>query len=72
MFAYLGMGTVQALVNKEDPSPYLNAEAIDPKWMEEVQIDANKLHETKLKELEAKEEEQCEKSKENVKNADVA
>ena len=66
------MGTVKALVNKEDPSPYLNAEAIDPKWMEAVQMDAKKLHETKLKELEAKEKEQREKSKENVKNAEVA
>ncbi|KAI1617827.1 cyclohexanone monooxygenase [Exophiala viscosa] len=72
MWAFLGLGTVQALVNKEDPSPYLNAEAIDPKWMEEVQMDAKKLHETKLKELEAKEKEQREKSKENVKNAEVA
>lgn len=68
-WAFLGMGTVKALVNKEDPSPYLNAEAIDPKWMEALQIDAKKLHEAKLNELEAKQEEQREKSKQNLKEA---
>src|ERR1700710_1404775 len=30
LWAFLGMGAVQALVNKEDVSPYLNPEAIDP------------------------------------------
>ncbi|KAK4940114.1 hypothetical protein LTR10_019743 [Elasticomyces elasticus] len=71
-WAFLGMGTVKALVNQEDPSPYINAEAIDPEWMEEVHMDARKLHETKLSELKAKEEQQREKSKENVNNAEVA
>jgi len=71
MWAFLGMGTVQALVKKEDPSPYLNAEAIDPEWMKAMDMDASKVHETKLKELESKKEEQMEKSKENVENISV-
>lgn len=72
MWAFLGMGTVKALVNKEDVSPYLNAEAIDPAWMKAMNMNADKLHETKMKDLQIKHEEQKEKSKENVAEASVA
>ena len=72
MWAYLGMGAVRALVNKEDVSPYLNAEAIDPDWMRAMGMDADKIHETKIKDLKEKHEEQKEKSKENVEKAAVA
>ncbi len=43
------MGTVKALVAKEDVSPYLNPEAIDPDWMKAAGINADALHETKIK-----------------------
>src|ERR1700761_6336665 len=72
MWAFLGMGTVKALVNKEDVSPYLNPEAIDPEWMKAMNIDADKLHETKIKDLKDKHEEQKEKSKENVEKVAVS
>ncbi len=72
MWAFLGMGTVKALVNKEDPSPYLTVEAIDPAWMEAMDMDAKKVAETKLGELKAKHEEQEEKSKENVDKTAIA
>jgi hydroxyversicolorone monooxygenase len=72
MWAFLGMGTVKALVNKEDVSPYLNAEAIDPEWMKASGMDVNKVNETKLKELEKVKEEQKEKSKENVEGTQVS
>lgn len=32
-WAYLGMGTTKALVEKGDPSPYLSVKGIDPEWM---------------------------------------
>jgi hypothetical protein len=72
MWAFLGMGAVRALVNKEDVSPYLNAEAIDPEWMKAMNINADKLHETKMKDLQEKHEEQKEKSKENIEKAAVS
>jgi len=72
MWAFLGMGTVKALVNKEDASPYLAVEAIDPEWMDALGIDAKKLHETKLNELKAKHEEQQQKTKENVEQVAVS
>lgn len=71
MWAFLGMGTVQALVNKEDVSPYLSAENIDPDWMNACGMDAKKVHETKMNELKAKHEEQNVKSKENVEKTAV-
>jgi hydroxyversicolorone monooxygenase len=72
MWAFLGMGTVKALVNKEDVSPYLNAEAIDPEWMKASGMDVDKVNETKLKELEKVKEEQKEKSKQNVEETQVS
>jgi hypothetical protein len=71
MWAFLGMGTVKALVNKEDVSPYLNAEMIDPDWMKAVGIDESKVHETKLKDLQKKHEEQKEKSQNTMEKVDV-
>jgi len=65
LWAFLGMGTVRALVNKEDVSPYLNVDNIDPEWMKAVGIDASKIYEAKAKELEGKAQELQEKSKEN-------
>ena len=72
MWAFLGMGTVRALVNKEDVSPYLNVENIDPDWMQAMGIDEKILHETKMNDLKAKHEEQQEKSKANVENVEVS
>lgn len=70
-WAYLGMGTTTALVEKGDVSPYLNPEMIDPAWMKAVGIDESKIHEAKVKELEAKNG-QGEKSSENVEKATIA
>lgn len=72
MWAFLGMGTVKALVNKEDPSPYLSAEAIDPDWMKAMGMNANKLAETKIGELKAMQEKQEEKSKETVERTAIS
>ncbi len=72
MWAFLGMGTVKALANKEDVSPYLAAENIDPDWMRAVGMDATKVHQTKMEELKAKHEEINEKSKENIEKAAVS
>jgi len=72
MWAFLGMGAVRALVNKEDVSPYLNPEAIDPEWMKAMNINADVLHETKIKDLESKYAEQKEKTKENIAKTDVS
>src|ERR1700761_7951283 len=58
MWAFLGMGAVRALVNKEDVSPYLNPEAIDPAWMKAMGMNADKLHETKIKDLQKRYEDQ--------------
>ena len=66
MWAFLGMGTVRALVNKEDVSPYLNVENIDPHWMKATGMGATKIAEAKLNELKRQEKELAEKSKENV------
>ncbi|KAJ9612026.1 hypothetical protein H2200_003621 [Cladophialophora chaetospira] len=72
MWAFLGMGAVKALVNKEDVSPYLNAESIDPEWMKALGINADKVHETRIKDLEAKHAEQKEKTKENIEKTAVS
>ena len=71
-FAYLGMGTTEALVKKEDPSPYLSVQGIDPDWMKAVGMDAGKVQEQKVGDLKAEEEQKKEKSKENIEKADVA
>lgn len=70
-WAYLGMGTVPALVQKGDVSPYLNVEHLDPKWMEAAHIDAQKIDETRLAELQSKYEEQQKKSRNHVEKASV-
>ena len=51
-WAFLGMGFTVAQVRKEDPSPYMKVENIDPAWMKAMGIDERKIHETKVKELE--------------------
>lgn len=70
-WAFMGMGTVKALVNKEDVSPYINVENIDPKWMEAVGMDAGKLKETKLKELQEETKRLAVRSKENIDKTQV-
>ncbi len=70
-WAYLGMGTVPALVQKGDVSPYLNVEHLDPKWMEAAHIDAQKIYETRMAELRSKYEEQQKKSRNSVEKASV-
>ncbi|KPI37674.1 putative sterigmatocystin biosynthesis monooxygenase stcW [Cyphellophora attinorum] len=71
-FAYLGMGTTEALVKKEDPSPYLNVDMIDPDWMRAVGMDEGKIKEAKVKELEGKIEEIKKKGWDNVEKASIA
>ena len=71
-WAFLGMGTVPALVEKGDVSPYLNVNELDPAWMKAMGIDAKKIEETKMKELQAKQEEQEEKGKSNVENTSIS
>lgn len=70
-WAYLGMGVVPALVKKEDVSPYLAIEELDPAWMEAVHIDAQKIYETRIADLQSKHEEQQKKTKNNVEKATV-
>lgn len=70
-WAFLGMGAVRALVNKEDVSPYLTVENIDPKWMEAMGMDASKLHETKIGELKKQHEQLENRAKENVEKTSV-
>jgi hydroxyversicolorone monooxygenase len=71
-FAYLGMGTTEALVKKEDPSPYLNVDMIDPDWMRAIGMDESKIREAKVKELEGKIEETKKKGWDNVEKANIA
>ena len=71
-FAYLGMGTTPALVEKTDPSPYLNVGMIDPDWMKAMDMDEDKIHEAKIKDIEARMEGQELRSKENVEAASVS
>jgi hypothetical protein len=65
-WAFLGMGTVRALVEKEDASPYLNVGNIDPEWMDALGMDRGKIELVKVDELKRREQEQAEKSKETV------
>jgi hydroxyversicolorone monooxygenase len=48
MWAFMGMGTVRALVEKLDVSPYLTVENIDPEWMKAMSIDETKAVEAKM------------------------
>jgi hydroxyversicolorone monooxygenase len=48
MWAFMGMGTVRALVEKLDVSPYLTVENIDPEWMRALNIDDTKIIEAKV------------------------
>lgn len=47
-WAFLGMGYVRDLVEKNDVSPYLTVDNIDPKWMKAVNINSDKVLESKL------------------------
>lgn len=67
-FAYLGMGTTEALVKKEDPSPYLSVEGIDPEWMRAVGIDEGKVKGRKLEDV----GKEGEKGRENMEKANIA
>jgi hypothetical protein len=51
MWAFMGMGTVRALVEKLDVSPYLTVENIDPEWMKAMDIDDSKVLEAKMERL---------------------
>jgi hypothetical protein len=51
MWAFMGMGTVRALVEKLDVSPYLTVENIDPEWMKAMDIDDSKVLEAKMEQL---------------------
>jgi hypothetical protein len=51
MWAFMGMGTVRALVEKLDVSPYLTLENIDPEWMKAMDIDDSKVLEAKMDRL---------------------
>lgn len=47
-FAYLGMGAARATVEKGDQSPYLAIDNIDPRWLNSIGIDAEKVLENRL------------------------
>ena len=51
MWAFMGMGTIRALVEKLDVSPYLTVENIDPEWMKAMDIDDSKVLEAKMERL---------------------
>lgn len=42
------MGTVRDLVEQKDVSPYLSVDNIDPKWMRAVNINTDKVLESKI------------------------
>lgn len=42
------MGTVRELVEKGDVSPYLTVDAIDPKWMKAMNINSDKVLDSKV------------------------
>lgn len=71
-WAFLGMGTVPALVEKADASPYLSVQNIDPKWMKAVGIDESKIHEAKVKELQEKNDQLEEQTQENIEKTEVS
>ena len=71
IWAFLGMGTTAALVEKGDVSPYLNVENIDPDWMKATGIDASKIYEAKVKELQAQHEDQGDQSKEHMEKTSI-
>lgn len=47
-WAWLGMGSVRELVEKGDVSPYLTVDNIDPKWMRAMNINSDKVLESKV------------------------
>jgi len=51
MWAFLGMGTVRTLVEKGDPSPYINLDNIDPEWMKAMNMNADKVKEVKIEQM---------------------
>lgn len=71
-WAFLGMGTTPALVEKGDVSPYLNVENLDPKWMEAMGIDASKIDQARVKILQEKNESQKTKSKESIEKTGIS
>ena len=52
LWAFLGMGYTRAMVEKEDPSPYLYLEGIDPKWRRAMGIDEGKVSDERRRALE--------------------
>lgn len=50
-WAWLGMGTVRDLVEKNDVSPYLSLDNIDPKWMKAMDINSDKVLESRLERI---------------------
>lgn len=73
-WAFLGMGTVRDLVEKNDVSPYLSVDNIDPKWMKAMDINSDKVLESKIervkKEWEGKTVSEAD-SKKHVEDASV-
>jgi hydroxyversicolorone monooxygenase len=61
LWAFLGMGTTPALVEKGDVSPYLNVNAIDPEWMKAIGIATSK-----------KLQEKKDESKENIEKISIS
>lgn len=47
-WAWLGMGSVRELVEKGDVSPYLTVDNIDPKWMRAMNLNSDKVLESKV------------------------
>ena len=48
---WLGMGTVRDLVEQKDVSPYLSVDNIDPKWMAAMNINSDKVLESKIERI---------------------
>ena len=68
------MGHVRALIEKSDVSPYLSVDNIDPKWMKAVNINTDKVLESKVvrikKEWEGKSAQEADTAK-NIEKTEV-
>lgn len=62
-WAYLGMGTTRAYVEKGDMSPYLDVENLDVGWMRANNIDLDKVLETKIERVRKEWEQRLERGK---------
>ena len=50
-WAFMGMGFVRDLIEQNDVSPYISVDNIDPKWMKAVNINSEKVLESKVERI---------------------